>query len=184
MLSRRFPPRLTARRAPPSRRLASRWPACPCPDRWRVSVWKTVVRHGEKVRVRRTERVRVAVPPHYVNLTTQRVAHWRGMTVSGCLGTASGTALAGQPVEVLTAPDNGEGALHVATSTSATGSGSARLGPSRLVEAVYPGGSLTEPTTSAPVHVIVPAKVRLLSVRPARVAWGGTIRIVGQLVGG
>jgi hypothetical protein len=34
------------------------------------------------------------------------------------------------------------------------------------------------------VHVVVPAKVRLISVSPRRVAWGGTVRIVGQLLGG
>ena len=32
--------------------------------------------------------------------------------------------------------------------------------------------------------MIVPAKVKLLSVSPRRVAWGGTVRITGQLVGG
>jgi hypothetical protein len=108
--------------------------------------------------------------------------------VGGWLGTASGTALGGQPIEVLTAPDNGQGAFGLVASvtTAANGSWTARLGPgpSRLVEAVYPGGSLTEPTTSAQVHVVVPAKVKLLSVSPRRVAWGGTVRITGQLLGG
>ena len=32
--------------------------------------------------------------------------------------------------------------------------------------------------------MIVPAKVKLLSVAPRRVAWSGTVRITGQLVGG
>ena len=108
--------------------------------------------------------------------------------MSGWLGTASGTALGGQPIEVLTAPDNGRGAFRFVTSvtTAANGGWTARLGPgpSRLVEAVYPGGSLTEPTMSAQVHVIVPAKVTLIRVFPPRVAWGGTVRIAGQLVGG
>ncbi len=107
--------------------------------------------------------------------------------MSGWLGTASGTALGGQTIEVLAAPDNGRGAFRVVTSvTTANGGWTARLGPgpSRLVEAVYPGGSLTEPTTSAQVHVIVPAKVTLIRVSPLRVAWGGTVRIAGRLVGG
>jgi hypothetical protein len=34
------------------------------------------------------------------------------------------------------------------------------------------------------VHVRVPAKVKLLSVSPRRVAWGGTVRIAGRLLGG
>ena len=37
---------------------------------------------------------------------------------------------------------------------------------------------------SSQVHVIVPAKVKLLSVVPSRVAWSGTVRITGQLLGG
>jgi hypothetical protein len=154
----------------------------------RVTVWKRVVRDGKRVRVRRTKLVRVALPPHYVSHTTRRLRHGHGTTVGGWLGTASGTALGGQPIEVLTAPDNGQGAFGLVASvtTAANGSWTARLGPgpSRLVEAVYPGGSLTEPTTSAQVHVVVPAKVKLLSVSPRRVAWGGTVRITGQLLGG
>ena len=30
----------------------------------------------------------------------------------------------------------------------------------------------------------MPAKVKLISISPPRVAWGGTVRIVGQLLGG
>jgi hypothetical protein len=154
----------------------------------RVSVWKTVVRRGKRVRVKRTRFVRVALPPHYVNYTTKWVAHGRGTTVSGWLGTSGGTALGGQPVEVMAAPDNGQGVFQLAASvtTAANGGWSARLGagPSRLVEAVYPGSTLTEPTASTQVRVIVPAKVKLIGVWPARVAWGGTVRITGQLLGG
>ena len=32
--------------------------------------------------------------------------------------------------------------------------------------------------------MVVPAKVKLISVSPRRVAWGGTVRITGQLLGG
>ena len=130
----------------------------------------------------------VALPPHFVHYTTRRVPHGHGTTVSGWLGTATGTALGGQHIEVLTAPDNGQGAFRSVTSvtTAANGIWTARLGPgpSRLVEASYAGGSLTEPTRSAQVHVIVPAKVKLISVSPPRVGWSGTVRIVGQLLGG
>jgi hypothetical protein len=154
----------------------------------RVSVWKTVVRHGKKVRVRRTKRVRVVLVPHVVTNTTRTVAHGRGTTVNGWLGTVSGTALGGQPVWVLTAPDNGQGRFRLATTvtTAANGSWTAKLpaGPSRLVEAIYPGAELTEPTSSSQVHLIVPAQVRLIRIFPRRVAWGGTVRIVGQLEGG
>ena len=88
---------------------------------------------------------------------------------------------------MLTAPDNGLGDFTEAAvaTTAANGSWSARLpaGPSRLVEASYAGAPTLEPSMSAQVHVVVPAKVRLISVSPRRVAWGGTVRIVGQLVG-
>ena len=70
--------------------------------------------------------------------------------------------------------------------TAANGGWSAQLpaGPSRLVEAYYAGAATFEPSVSAQVHAIVPAKVKLISVSPRRVAWGGTVRITGRLVGG
>ena len=89
---------------------------------------------------------------------------------------------------VLTAPDNGEGVFSQAavTTTRANGSWTAKLpaGPSRLIEAAYGGTPTLEPSTSGQVHVVVPAKVQLISVSPARIAWGGTVRIVGKLDGG
>jgi hypothetical protein len=108
--------------------------------------------------------------------------------VVGWLGTATGNALGGQPVRILTAPDNGSGAFTQATVATASvdGSWSVRLpaGPSRLVEAVYDGASTVEPTSSGQIQVIVPASVKLLSVSPHHVGWGGTVRIAGQLKGG
>ena len=69
---------------------------------------------------------------------------------------------------VLTAPDNGLGRFTQAGDRhdGANGSWSAQLpaGPSRLVEAYYAGASTLEPSVSAQVHVIVPAKVKLISV--------------------
>jgi len=52
------------------------------------------------------------------------------------------------------------------------------------VQAVYDGAPTLEPSTSSQVHVVVPAEVKLISVWPPRVAWGGTVRIAGRLVGG
>ena len=156
--------------------------------RRRVTVWVTVRRHGKKVRVRRKRLVRVVLTPRLVGSTTRRVRFGRGTTVSGWLGTPDGTALGGQAVRVLTAPDNGLGQFSQAAvvTTAANGGWSAALppGPSRLVEAVYDGGATTEASQSAQVHLVVPAKVKLLSVSPRRVAWGGTVRITGQLLGG
>jgi hypothetical protein len=154
----------------------------------RVRVWVTVRRHGEKVRVRRTKLERVVLTPHLVASSTRRAGYGRGTTVNGWLGTLSGVALGGQRVSVLSAPDNGLGQFTTAATvtTAADGSWSADLpaGPSRLVDAAYGGGPTTEPSLSAQVHLIVPAKVELLSVSPRKVAWGGTARLVGQLDGG
>jgi hypothetical protein len=151
-------------------------------------VWKTVVRNGHKVHVKTKKRIRVVLLPHVVNYTTRRVRHGRGTTVSGWLGTSTGTALGGQRVEVLAAADNGLGQFGVAAvvTTAADGSWSAQLppGPSRLVEAYYPGDPSTEAAVSSQVHVVVPATVKLLRVFPSRVPWGGTVRIVGRLEGG
>ncbi len=156
--------------------------------RQRVTVWVTIRRHGKKVRVKRKKLVRVVLPPRLVGSTTRRVRYGHGTAVSGWLGTYDGTALGGQTVRVLTAPDNGLGQFAEATAvtTAANGGWSAELpaGPSRLVEAVYDGGSTTEASQSSQVHLVVPAEVKLLRVWPRRVPWGATVHLTGQLVGG
>jgi hypothetical protein len=148
----------------------------------------TIHRHGKKVRVRRRKTIHVIVLPHPVLKLKRRVAVGHGTTVSGWLGTYDGTALAGQPVEVLSAPDNGHGAFTPAAwaTTAANGGWSAQLraGPSRLIEATYPGAANLEPSLSDQVTETVPAKVMLVSITPRKVAWGGTVRLRGKLVGG
>ena len=156
--------------------------------RRRITVWKTVTRHGKKVRVKRHETIKVVELPHVVMHSSKAVGHGRPTTVSGWLGIPDGTALGGQVVHVLSAPDNGLGHLTLAAvaTTAPNGAWTARLpaGPSRLVEAYYAGAPTFEPSVSAQVHEVVPAKVKLVSIWPPRVAWGGTVRITGQLVGG
>jgi hypothetical protein len=155
--------------------------------RRRITEWTTVVRNGKKVLVRHTKVVRVVLPPHLVTHSTLRVPFGRGATVNGWLGTSNGTALAGQPVWVLTAADNDQGRFGLAgvVSTKPDGSWSARLrpGPSRLIEALYSGTTTTEPAISGQALLTVPAKV-LLSIRPRRTHWGDTIRISGRVLGG
>jgi hypothetical protein len=156
--------------------------------RRQVPVWRTVFRNGKRTRVRRTKTIRVVETPHVVMRTSKRIAHGAGTTVSGWLGLADGTAVGRQKVRVLTAPDNGLGHFVQATvvTTRPDGSWHAELrpGPSRLVLAVYGGASTLEPSTSTQVRLLVPARVKLLSISPRRVAWGGTVRITGRLEGG
>jgi hypothetical protein len=154
----------------------------------RITVWVTVKHDGKRQRIKRRKIIRVVKLPHIVNHASRRVGHGRSTVVNGWLGMANGTALSGQRVVVLTAPDNGLGHFSQAavTTTASNGGWSAQLppGPSRLVEAVFAGASTLEPTTSAQVHVLVPGVVKLISVSPRRVAWGGSVRIVGRLIGG
>lgn len=154
--------------------------------------WITVRRHGKPVKIKtrgRTKSVSVMrCHPRIVSRRTSRVvAFGRRTSVSGWLGTVGGTAISGHTVHVLTAPDNGSNHFTQAAAviSAANGSWSAdlRRGPSRIVEAVYGGDPTTEGALSGQVRLIVPAKVRLISLTQ-RVAWGGTIRIVGQLEGG
>ena len=154
----------------------------------RIVVWATITRHGKPKRVKRHKTIRVAVPPHTVSLPAADVRHGKATSVSGWLGTSGGTALAGQTVSVLAAPDNGLGNFAQITTavTNPSGGWTAAIpaGPSRLIEAQYAGASTLEPSVSSQVNEHVPAKVKLLSVTPRRVAWGGTVTITGQLVGG
>ena len=156
--------------------------------RRRISVWTTVVRNGKPVRVKHHRMIRVVEFPHVVYHNSKRVGHGKRTTVSGWLGKPDGTALGGQSVHVLSAPDNGLARFSqvavVKTKANGTWSAMLRAGPSRLVEAYYGGGPTVEPSVSSPVHVVVPAKVKLISVFPRRVPWGGTVRIVGRLEGG
>jgi hypothetical protein len=152
------------------------------------TIWVMVRRHGKRVRVKRHETVRVVVLPHVLHQARRRVGHGRVTTINGWLGTYKGLALGGQRVRILAAADDGRdrfGPVTTAT-TAPNGSWSAKLppGPSRLVEARYGGGVGVQSSVSGLVHEIVPAKVELLSVAPRAVAWGGTIRLVGQLKGG
>jgi hypothetical protein len=154
----------------------------------RITITVTVHRHGKKVRVKRHKTIRVLVLPKMVEKSEEFVGHGESAIVNGWLGTADGTALAGQPIKVLTAPDDGQGSYSVAAraTTAANGGWSAQLppGPSRVVVASYAGGSTTEPTMSLPAHLEVPAQVKLIGISPRNVPWGGTIHLVGQLTGG
>jgi hypothetical protein len=146
---------------------------------------KPVRRHGKLVYVRR--RVHRVLLPRAANEPTRRVGHGKATTVNGLLQLADGAVLPGRDVEVLAAPDNGLGQFApIATvSTNAYGEWSARVpaGPSRLLEAVYPGDGTTEPATSSTVVLTVPAKIGV-SIAPRVLPWHATLTIRGHLEGG
>jgi hypothetical protein len=149
---------------------------------------KIVHRHGKIVYRKKVEHKRVAVTPHWKSKAKEHVRFGRSTTVSGWLGLSDGTALGGQTVDVLTAPDNGLGqfAVAAAATTAANGTWTAALpaGPSRLVEATYAGAPETEATGSGQVTIVVHSKIKLKSVTPSRVAWGQSVTISGKLKGG
>jgi hypothetical protein len=153
--------------------------------RVRVLARVPVKRHGKVVYRTRVEYRNVVVEPGKV---TKLVPHGHTTTVSGWLGLADGTALPGNTVEVLTAPDNGLGkftpAAQAITGANGTWTASLPAGPSRLIEATYAGNATTQQSTSGQATLLVPAKVDLKSVTPRRVAWGHTITIRGRLLGG
>jgi hypothetical protein len=146
---------------------------------------KPVLRHGKPVYVKR--RRRVVLLPHTVNKPTRRIRHGKSTTVSGFVETTDGTALGGQPVQVYAAPDDNALRYHLirTVSTDANGLWTAKVGrgPSRLIEAVYPGSATTEPATSPTVRLTVPAKIAV-KISPRVVPWAGKITITGRLVGG
>jgi len=120
--------------------------------------------------------------------TTQaRVGYGRPVTLHGVLMSSAGLPLAGQPVAILTAPDNGSNAFTqaAAVTTGPDGSWTATLppGPSRIIEASYPGSPTILPATGS-ATVITPAKIVLTSVTPDRTPWGSTVRITGRVLGG
>jgi hypothetical protein len=89
----------------------------PRPKVGRVAVRVRVRRHGREVWITRHKRERLVLPPHLENSTKLRVKHVKTALVTGWLGTSAGVALAGQPVTILTAPDNGFGQFTLPAAT-------------------------------------------------------------------
>ena len=176
--------------------------------------WVTIRRNGKKVRVKRgghvrtitivhwkpkcgRKRVKVAPRrwrvktickrPRLVLKSKQRVRHGRSVIVHGLLRTAQGLPIGGQPVRVLGAPNNGSYAFFplTTTTTDANGLWTAKVpaGPSRIIAGVFDGSATLQPSIGR-ARTIVPAAVKLIRVTPRRIAWGGTVKIVGQLRGG
>ena len=117
----------------------------------------------------------------------RRRGYGRPVRVHGLLMSSAGLPLAGQPVAVMTAPDNGSNAFTeaAAVTTGPDGRWTATLppGPSRIIEASYAGSPTILPAIGS-ATVITPAKIELTSVTPDRTPWGSTVRITGRVLGG
>jgi hypothetical protein len=109
------------------------------------------------------------------------------VTIHGLYTTGQGAPLQGQAVHIFAAPNNGTGAFApittVTTAVDGTWTATVPPGPSRIVRAITDGSATILPS-SGQVTTVVPAEVRLLEVWPRHVPWGGTVHLVGQLVGG
>ena len=153
-----------------------------------VSLTKIVKCTTRRVRARPRRRAeRTCRTPQERETQTLDVPHGQPVTVHGLYTTSQGAPLAGQPVQILAAPNNGLAPFsQVATvTTTAEGGWTATLppGPSRLIRAVTDGSATILPS-SGQVTTIVPARIRLVKVWPRHVAWGGTVHLIGQLLGG
>jgi hypothetical protein len=116
-----------------------------------------------------------------------RVAFGQPVRLHGLLMSSAGLPLAGQPVAILTAPDNGSNAFTraAAVTTAQDGTWTAKLpsGASRIIEAAYAGSPTILPANGY-ATVITPAKIEIARVTPDRTPWGSTVRITGRVMGG
>jgi hypothetical protein len=153
----------------------------------------TVVRCHPRI-VKRRVRVggrwvieRVVLLPRRALEREKHIKFGSATRVGGWLGTTQGKALGHQRVAILAAPADGlrHFKLVARTSTAANGTWSVRLrpGPSRLIRAVYAGGSSVEPSASSTARLIVRSFLTM-GLTPAHTHWGGTIRIYGRVHGG
>jgi hypothetical protein len=119
-------------------------------------------------------------------VTSMRVGFGRPFTVHGLLITTEGVPVAGVPVSIQTAPDNGlnqfTGVASATTSSSGAWTATLPPGPSRTIRAVY-GGSATVLPAAGEAGVNVPAKITL-SVSARSLPWTGVLVLHGHLDGG
>jgi hypothetical protein len=98
--------------------------------------------------------------------------------------------LAGEPLTIYAAPDNGQGQFVPVTysRTDANGVWTATLppGPSRIVEVAYPGAGAGAVlgSVSGQIKLKVAAPVRLIRTPRKHVPWGSKLRFIGYLPGG
>jgi hypothetical protein len=141
-----------------------------------------------RVRVRTHHRITSELECHTASrqFRVAYLAHGQAVTVRGWFATADGAALSHVPVKIVAAPDDGFDHWRIVTSVSTASDGSwrARLpaGPSRLIEAIYGGGPLTEAAASGIAKVEVRASSTLSFSRI--VHFGHFAYFAGRLLGG
>lgn len=137
-------------------------------------VWHRCARVGRGRRCRREE-----ISPYGARPASRTVPFGRGLPFSGRLTGATGSPLAHQPVQLVETFDAGAGPDQRTTTVETTGDGTflARLapGPSRRVEAVFPGTRTLARVAASSLRLSVLAGVRLR-------ASSGTARIGGAPV--
>ena len=176
--------------------------------------WVTIRRNGKKVRVKRGGHIRTITIVHWKPKCARRrvkVAprRWRVKTVckrprlvlrsksgsgtggrwscTDCFALRRDSQSAARPCGSWVPPTTAHtpsSPLTTAT-TDANGLWSAKVpaGPSRIIAGVFDGSATLQPAIGE-ARTIVPAAVKLIRVTPRRIAWGGTVKIVGQLRGG
>ena len=124
--------------------------------------------------------------PHVQYQGRLTVGHGKTARVYGELTTNQGVPIANQSVVILTAPDNGHGTFTqvASTTTDSNGGWKTKLpaGPSRIVQAMYPGSGTLLPASSI-AHLYVPARIKIAAT-PTRLPWSATTTIHGRLEGG
>ena len=139
--------------------------------------WVTISRDGRLVRIKagghfKTIKVLVVTGRKQRATTSLRVPYGHSVTIHGVYTTSQGAPLAGQPVNLLAAPDNHTNAFTPLTTvtTARDGSWTAIVppGPSRVIRAVTNGTPTILPS-SGQVTTIVPADIKLAQrVAPTR----------------
>jgi hypothetical protein len=176
--------------------------------------WVLVRRHGKRERIRRGGHIKtievikygrrcthsrvkvgrhrwreaaVCPSPHLVLKSQERARFGHSVELHGLLMTAAGLPIARAPIEIRSAPDNGLYRYTELGTTTTNADGTWKVtiapGPSRLLSAVYAGAPTVQPSEGSAM-LTVPASVRVLSVSPRHIAWGGEVHIDARLLGG
>lgn len=144
-------------------------------------VWHRCVRAGQSRRCHRE-----VIEPYDSRPATRVVPYGRGLQVGGSLVSASGAPLAGFPVDLVESFDGGATTrtrtTRVLTDAAGVFLGQLARGPSRRVEARFPGSRLLTRTASRSLRLGVQSAVRLRT-STARATIGGAPVVFSGRIG-